>query len=295
MTPNVALATCAELPDGDEDERLLPPALAARGIESRFAVWDDEAVDWSAFDLVVVRSTWDYTARRDAFLEWAHGVPRLLNPEPVLRWNTDKRYLDDLAAAGVPVVPTAFVVPGGPRPPLRGEVVIKPAVSGGSRDSGRFAPERHREAHAHLTALQEGGRVAMLQPYLGSVDERGETALLYLGGELSHAVRKGAILRPGGAPIGADDAVAGLFAAEDIAPRDATAREREVGDTVVAHVRERFGPLLYERVDLVDDEAGEPRVLELELTEPSLFLGTSPGAPQRFAGAIAASRRGQLG
>jgi glutathione synthase/RimK-type ligase-like ATP-grasp enzyme len=210
----VVLATCAELPEGDEDERLLPPALAARGIESRWAVWDDPAADWSSPGLVVVRSTWDYTSRRDAFLAWAEGVPRLANPAEVLRWNTDKRYLDDLAAAGLPVVPTAFVVPGGPRPPLHGEVVVKPAVSGGSRDTARFAPERHREAHEHLSALQGEGRVAMLQPYLGSVDEHGETALLYLGGAFSHAIRKGAILRAGAAPLAAADVVAGLFAAD---------------------------------------------------------------------------------
>jgi hypothetical protein len=288
VTAIVALATCAELPEGDEDERLLPPALVARGIESRFAVWDDPAVDWAAFGLVVVRSTWDYTSRRDAFLEWARGVPRLFNPEPVLRWNTDKRYLDDLAGAGLPVVPTAFVVPGGPRPPLRGEVVVKPAVSGGSRDTGRFAPDRHREAHALLTALQSDGRVAMLQPYVPSVDERGETALLYLGGEYSHAIRKGPILREGAGPIGAEDVVAGLFAAEDITPREATADERAVGDAVTAFARERFGGLLYERIDLVEDAAGAPRVLEAELTEPSLFLGTAEGAPERFAAAIAA-------
>jgi glutathione synthase/RimK-type ligase-like ATP-grasp enzyme len=284
----VALATCAELPEGDEDERLLPPALAARGIESRFVVWDDPAVDWAAFELVVVRSTWDYMVKRDAFMAWADGLPRVFNPAAVLRWNTDKRYLDDLAAAGLPVVPTAFVVPGGPRPPLYGEVVVKPAVSGGSLDTGRFAPERHREAHEHLTKLQSEGRVAMLQPYLPSVDERGETALLYLGGAFSHAIRKGPILRRDGGPMGADDVVMGLFAAESISPREPAPAERAVADATLAYVRERFGPLLYARVDLVQDEEGAPRVLELELTEPSLFLGASDGAADRFAAAVAA-------
>jgi len=288
VSASVALATCADLPEGDEDERLIGPALAALGVRSRFAVWSDPAVDWDAFDLVVVRSTWDYTLARDAFLAWAASPRRLLNPEPVLRWNTDKRYLDDLAAAGAPVVPTAFVVPGGPRPPLRGEVVVKPTVSGGALDTGRFAPDRHREAHEHLTALQAAGRVAMLQPYLGSVDERGETSLLYLGGEFSHAIRKGPLLRPGHAPVDGSDAAVGLFVAEEITPQEPAPREREVGDAVVAHVRERFGPLLYERIDLVEDDDGEPRLLEAELTEPSLFLGTSEGAAERFATAIAA-------
>lgn len=286
--PLVLLATCAELPEGDADERLLPPALADRGVEARFAVWDDPSVDWAAAALVVVRSTWDYWGRRDEFLGWARRVPRLHNPLEVLRWNTDKRYLDDLADARLPVVPTAFVVPGGPRPPLHGEVVVKPAVSAGSRDTGRFAAGRHGEAHDHITRLHDEGRVAMLQPYLPSVDERGETALLYLGGLFSHAVRMGPILRAGAGPLAREDVVAGLFAAENISAREPSAAERAAGDAVAAELHGRFGEVLYARVDLVDDAAGAPRVLEVELTEPSLFLGHAEGAPERFAAEIAA-------
>lgn len=286
--PLVLLATCAELPEGDADERLLPPALAARGVQARFATWDDPAVDWSAAALVVVRSTWDYWGRREEYLAWAQRVARLRNPLAVLRWTTDKRYLDDLADAGLPVVPTAFVLPGGPRPPLHGEVVVKPAISAGSRDTGRFPTDRHGEAHEHLTRLQGEGRVAMLQPYLPSVDERGETALLYLGGAFSHAIRKGPILRAGAAPLAREDVTAGLFAAEDISSREPSAAEREAGDAVVAELHRRFGVLLYARVDLVHDGGGATRILEVELAEPSLFLGQGPGAPERFAAAIAA-------
>jgi glutathione synthase/RimK-type ligase-like ATP-grasp enzyme len=286
--PDVLLATCAQLPEGDADERLLPPALAALGLDARFAVWDDAAVDWAAPRLVVVRSTWDYSDRRDAFLRWAQGVPRLCNPDPVLRWNTDKRYLDDVADAGLAVVPTAFVTPDGPRPPLRGDVVVKPAVSAGARDAARFEPARHREAHAHLSTLQRAGRTAMLQPYLRSVDERGETALLYVDGAFSHAIRKGPILPPEGEPPRLREHEGGLFAAEEITPREPTPDERAAGDAVLAHLEGRFGRLLYARVDLVEDDRGMPRVLELELAEPSLFLGYADGAPERLAAAIAA-------
>ena len=284
--PSVALASCSALPEGDADERLLPPALEACGIGVRFAIWNDPEVDWEAFDLVVVRATWDYTFHRDAFLDWADRVPRLLNPPGVLRWNSDKRYLDDLAAAGIPVVPTAFVEPAGPRPPLSGEVVVKPAVSAGARDTGRFPPDRHREAHAAITALQAEGRVAMIQPYLRSVDERGETGALYLGGAYSHTIHKGPILRLQAPPRGGEHPIPGLYAPENIAPREPTAAERDLADTVSSYVHERFGELLYERIDLVEDDDGAPRVLEVELTEPSLFLGTAAGAPERFAKAI---------
>src|ERR1043165_3423528 len=121
----VALATCAEIPDGDEDFPGLIDELAAVGVSAEPAVWDEPGVDWSRFDLVLPRSTWDYAERRDGFLAWAASVPRVLNPLAVLEWNTDKqRYLTDLDSAGVPIVPTAFVEPGGALDPPAGRFVV---------------------------------------------------------------------------------------------------------------------------------------------------------------------------
>ncbi len=123
----IALATCAELPELDPDEQLLLEPLRALGIDAQPAVWDDAAIDWTAFDLVVIRSTWDYTARRDEFLAWAGSVPRIVNPAPVLAWNTDKHYLNDLAKGGVPVVPTVWLDPGRAVDlPTGGRHVLKP-------------------------------------------------------------------------------------------------------------------------------------------------------------------------
>src|SRR5262249_47567110 len=135
----VALATAAEIPDGDEDFPPLIAALGELGVSAEPAVWDAD-LDWPRFDLVVLRSTWDYAGRRDAFLARARSLPRVLNPLPVLEWNTDKqRYLTDLAAAGVPVVPTEFVAPGEELDPPDGPFVVKPAISAGGRSSARFA------------------------------------------------------------------------------------------------------------------------------------------------------------
>jgi hypothetical protein len=174
-------------------------------------------VDWGAFDLVVVRSVWDYVPRREQFLAWAErvaSVTRLANPVPVLRWSTDKRYLRDLQAAGVPVVPTVFLEPGDPvHVPPTTDVVVKPAISAGSADTDRYSPDRRDQAATHIRALLDGGRVVMLQPYLGGVDRHGETACVYFGGSYSHAFRKGAILRADGVAF-----VEGLYAAEDISP-----------------------------------------------------------------------------
>jgi glutathione synthase/RimK-type ligase-like ATP-grasp enzyme len=281
--PRVALVTCADLPELDDDDRLIAPALAALGIEGVPAVWSDPAVDWAAFDLAVLRNPWDYTNRLGEFLDWAAGVPVLANTREVVAWNTDKRYLGELAARGVPVVETAYVAPGEPVPALEREVVAKPVVSAGSRDTERFAVGRDAELAAHVAAIHASGRVAMIQPYLERVEEAGETALLHLGGTYSHAIRKGALLTDDRALSGE-----GLYVVEDIRAREPARDEREVAAAVMDDVQAHFGELLYARVDLLRGDDGRPVLLELELTEPSLFLGTADGAPGRFAAAIAA-------
>lgn len=291
MTRRVALATCRALPDGDPDDRGLPAALAKEGIDATWAVWDDPAVDWAAFDLVLIRSPWDYTERRDAFVAWARSVPRILNPVEVLDWNTDKRYLGDLLLAGLPVVPSRFAAPGDPVDPaaLAGEVVVKPAVSAGARDTGRFTdPDA---AWAHVRALHDRGAIAMVQPYVPSVDSEGETALVYLGGEFSHALRKGPILQGEGVaplvdPVGGLPAAEAMYAGETITPREADSAQRAVADWVLLYVRERFGPLAYARIDLVTGPDGAPLLLEAELTEPSLYLEFAQGAAERLARAV---------
>jgi glutathione synthase/RimK-type ligase-like ATP-grasp enzyme len=276
----VALATCAHFPHGDADDAGLPAALGG----ADFVVWDDPAAGWEAYDLVVVRSTWDYQLRREEFLAWAAGLgAKLVNPPAVLRWNTDKRYLHEVAAAGLPVVATALVEPGEPFAPPAGEYVVKPTVSAGSRDTARFSPGAGEAARAAalVHAIHESGRTAMVQPYVASVDARGETAMLFFDGRFSHAIHKGALLQPGREPTGE------VFAPETIAARTATGAEREVAQRIVDWTTERFGAApAYARVDLVEDGDGAPLLLELELTEPSLFFAYAPEAPARFADAV---------
>lgn len=278
----VALATCAEVPEGDEDAPALAAALAERGVEAVPAVWDARGADWVAFDLVVVRSTWDYAERHEAFLAWAESLPRVVNPPAVLRWSTDKRYLEHLAGAGVPVVPTRFLRPGEPFEPGRERVVVKPAVSAGGRRSATYEPEAAAEAEAHVRRLQAEGRTVMVQPYMQSVEERGEIGLVYLGGCFSHAFRKGALLRPGQAPGEA------LYLEEDIGPADPSGTELEVAEAALAAAPFEVAEMLYARVDLVEDAERGPLVLELELAEPSLYLAFGDGSAERFGELIAA-------
>lgn len=265
----IALASCAELPGLDEEGQLLLAALRQRGADARPVVWDGDDA-WEAYDLVVLRGTWDYAERIDEFLAWTDHVAtvsRLLNPAPVVRWNTDKRYLAGLERAGVPIVPTQFLEPGDePRHRFEDvEHVVKPVVSAGSRDTLRLGAHQVDRSRAHAASLLHRQRPVMVQPYLHEVDEHGETALLHLDGRFSHAMRKGPLLTPDMELV--DD----LFAQEDMSPREPSDAELEVAEAVLAAVPEEYGDLLYARVDLLPSPDG-PLLLELELTEPSLFL-----------------------
>lgn len=287
--PAVLLATCAALPGGDEDAEILSQALAALGVDARWCAWTDEAVDWDD-GLVVLRSTWDYTVNRPDFLAWVAGLPRVANASDVVQWNTDKVYLRDLAEAGVATVATAFAAPGEAPAFLAGvaEFVVKPSVGAGSRGAGRFPRDRLEQARSHAEELHAAGRTVLVQPYLDSVDAAGETALVYIDGRFSHAVRKGPML-----PVGVAHPVHGweLYVEEHIEARTPQPEELAVGDAVLEAIRTRFGAdQLYARVDLLPSADG-PVVVELELTEPSLFLQYGDGRTNpadTFAAAIAA-------
>jgi glutathione synthase/RimK-type ligase-like ATP-grasp enzyme len=298
VKPAIALvsARAASGLDGD-----MPPLLAAfaeAGARAQIADWDDETVDWARFDAALLRSAWDYAERLPQFLAWVErtaALTTLHNPAPVVRWNADKHYLRELAAAGLPVVPTSYAEAPGDAPRVlaeflaqhaAGELVVKPAVGAGARDTRRHERAAAAETLAHMRALLEAGRSVMLQPYLEDVDVRGESALMFIDGRFSHAVRKGALL-PRGAP-----ATAALFAPEEIAPRTPDAAELAVAERVLARLR--FGELLYARVDLVRDREDRPRLLELEITEPSMYFASAPGSAEGFVAAVLSrlARRG---
>ncbi len=284
----VAFVTCSAVPEGNPDDHPVAASLGAS-----FEVWDDEAVDWASYDRVVVRSAWDYTTRVDDFLAWARAVgPRRLRNHPeLLAFNADKRYLEFLP---VPKVPTRFVAPGAPVPPLDGEVVVKPSVSAGGADTGRFGPAAHDAARALIEHITAGGRTAMVQPFLADVDARGEVALVHFAGELSHTLVKRGYLAPDEiAPVaqGTTLVVAAAMLEADLVRRGVAADdEAELARAVLEQLAGEFGGMpLYARVDIVRGADGRPVLLELEAVEPHLYLATSAGAAERFARAIADS------
>lgn len=279
----IALVTSAVGLPRDPDLPLAVAALEDAGFAADVVRWDDPDVEWDGYALSVVRSCWDYTRRRDEFLAWAARVPRLRNPAELLAWNTDKTYLRNLEQAGLPVVPTVWSPTSAAELRQGAEWVVKPSISAGSRDTARWTAAE--DVLAHVADLAGRGWTAMVQPYQASVDRAGETAMLFLGGEFSHAVRKGPLLLAGEG-IRQDRDSRG-----DLRAVTATDAQCEVARAVLEAVPDLvpgIPPLLYARVDLVEDAHGRPVVLELELTEPSLFLPQAPEAAGRLARAIAA-------
>ena len=262
MTRHLAVAATAAYPDLRDDWPLLRAALASRGIEATTAVWTDPALD--------------------EFVAWAErvsAVTRLVNPAPALVWNADKHYLSQLAQAGVPIVPTAWVdEPDAVGALPAGIFVVKPTVSCGAYQSARYEGETdHEAARAHLRYLLAEGRQAMIQPYQATVDVTGETGLIFVGGAFVHAINKAALLRPG---VGATD---GLAEQMVITAAEATGAEVAAAERVLAAAGDLVGPLTYARVDLVRDEQGLPSLMELEILDPALFFELFPPGAARLA------------
>ncbi|MFD9429859.1 RimK family alpha-L-glutamate ligase [Streptomyces sp. NPDC060002] len=286
--PRVALVTYDPRPEPGKDSDLpgLRAALQAAGAEADAVFWDDADADWASYDLAVIRSTWDYSWRAAEFTAWAERcgkLTRLANPASVVRWNTDKRYIGELAAAGVPTVPTRYLTPGDPDAPaglpVDHEYVVKPTSGAGARYAARYTPDQHEAAVRHLARMHAEGLTAMVQPYMRSIDTGGERALQFYGGRLLHASRKRAVLAPGTA-FDADK-----VAHPGLEPWTPTPAELAVAERALAAVPDA-PELLYARVDLVDGDDGEPRVMELELVEPNLFLFLHPESVPAVVAAI---------
>jgi glutathione synthase/RimK-type ligase-like ATP-grasp enzyme len=269
----------------DADNQLLLEELRARGLRAAPFVWDDPAFDLASTRIALIRSTFDYTARRDEFLAWAdHAATRttLLNPPTILRWNAHKAYLLELERRGVAIIPTEFLPRGAPASFARvlaqrdwNEVVLKPAVSAGGRDTFRVRRDEGERGQQLLDELVARGDV-MVQPFLPGILSAGELSLVYFDGQFSHAARRRAppgdfrALHRRGGPVAAETPPTGalLFAHHvlEVAPE----------------------PTLYARVDVLVDEAGNYRLGELELIEPILFFGHSPAGLANAAQAIQA-------
>lgn len=276
--PRVALVTCAVLPEPDPDQELMLGALRSAGLEASMLAWDEDGADPGAFDLCVLRSCWNYHAKPERFLRWIDGAgakTKLLNPAGVVRWNLHKRYLRDMEAAGLPIVPTAFVDRGSTRSladTLRerewGDVVVKPCISAGSANTRRFRPGEHDAGEGFLSELVRD-RDVMIQPYLPSVESGGERSVICIDGRATHAIEKSPRFH------GQDESVSEAKAV--------TTDERAMLDRALSLVAE---PLLYARLDTMLGPDGQRLISEFELIEPSLFFLQSAQALDAFVGGV---------
>lgn len=287
----IAIASMREMPPEFRDDELLVEEVGARGAEVDYLPWDDHDYDWATPDLVFARSPWDYTFRHPEFIEWVRAVEAPLENAPrLIEWNADKRYLADLASAGIPVAETKYVEPDGPTPQIEAEVVVKPTISAGGRSTGRFGPDSAEAAHELIDRITASGGTAMVQPFIETVDSDGETAVVTIAGEISHVLRKGAVLRPDEvAPVRADGlgAAEAMYDPELVVAGTAAKDELELAKRVVGVVAERFGhPPLVARVDMLRASDGSPVLLELEAIEPNLYFSHAPGAADRLADAL---------
>ena len=268
---DVALATFAELPDGWVDDHPLVDALTDRGLSTAFVCWDDPDARWASAGIVVLRSTWDYHRRLNAFLGWADfvgSVTRLCNPPSIVRWNSHKRYLIELAERGVRTVPTQLLLAGEPTTLGPGAHIIKPAVSVGAERTIRNATQADLDA---LVATDD----VLVQPYLAEVETAGELSIVCVNGQVTHVVRK----LPAAGDFRAQEQHGASF---DSVPVE-TAHEA-IAQAALEGVDDTP---LYARVDVVPVE-GELQVMELELIEPTLWLRWHPPAAEALADAIAA-------
>ncbi|GAA2524233.1 ATP-grasp domain-containing protein [Rarobacter incanus] len=291
----IALVTCAALPELDADDQPLAKALADAGYDVSVVSWDADGVDWSGFDLAVIRSTWDYSNRPEEFLAWASSVKNVVNAAGVVKWNTDKHYLKDLAGLGVKTIDTVWLDPHKhlssqaihTRLPAFGDYVIKPTISAGAQDTIRYresSAEARGKAILHVRELLRAGRHVMVQRYLSRVDSAGESCLVYIDGVFSHAVRKDAMLQRDVVPA------KGLYTPEIMTAAQATEEQYRLAEQTMDSAAKLLGiersQLLYARVDMLPGDDDVPHLLELELTEPSLFLAQSPGSLDRLVRAI---------
>lgn len=288
MRPRVALVTSSDLPSLYGDEQQLPAGFAEAGVDAQPVVWSDPEVAWSRYDAVVIRSTWDYFQRIDEFVAWLDRMERdgvaLYNPVPLVRWNFDKRYLAELAARGVRIVPTRFFdvgarvdLPSLLRDAGWNEAIVKPAVSGGAWRTHRFGIDEAPAVQRELDEILRGSG-ALVQPFLEEIARIGEHSLFFFGGRFSHAVVK--------TPASGDFRVQAQFGG--------THRPIEPPPAMLQAAREVLERLpteaLYARIDGVERD-GRFELMEVEVIEPYLFCPGSPGAMERYVAAVASALR----
>jgi len=284
MKKHLALITYSGLPRGAESERLMLPYLAAAKVETEIVDWRSESTDFSKFDLIVLRSCWDYHLKVAEFIGWlqrAAQTTQILNPIDTVLWNHNKFYLREVEALGIEIVPTIFVSNARPlgaeeattmRSWPKGSIVVKPAISASAHNT-RLIDSGPWSAEDEVSRIMKGP--FLMQPFIQEIQDQGEISFVYIDGRFSHAALK----RPAAGDFRVQQEHGG--SAELFHPPVALLDQADRIAATVPQVRDS----LYCRIDAVERD-GKLVLMELELIEPELFLGLAEGAAERFAKAI---------
>lgn len=270
---NIAIASCKDLPDWEQDDVPFFKELEKLGVNYQILAWDSDT-NWSQFDACLLRTTWDYQERFNDFMQWVSSVSQqtqLINHQAIIDWNSHKRYLRELQQAGITITPSEWLLQGGDYNVQ--ELVnkhgwqkrfIKPLVGANARECLRFdaTEEGFATAQRHIDRLCLNEDL-VLQPYLANVETFGETSGIFFAGELSHGARK--------VPVKGDFRVQDDYGASDY-PYHLNDDELEIAQKAIAHVTQQVGAPLYARVDFLHHKDGAVFLNELELIEPSLFF-----------------------
>lgn len=270
---NIAIASCFDLPDWEKDDRPFFTELESLDIQYQIVPWDSD-IDWNRFDACLLRTTWDYQERINEFMSWVNRVStqtQLINPQPIIEWNSHKRYLKELQQAGIAIAPSEWLLQGEEYDIAQlmqqhgwQKGFIKPLIGANARECLPFDNDAAGIAQAQqhvdrLTATED----LVLQPYLTNVESFGETSGIFFGGKYSHGTRK--------VPVQGDFRVQDDYGASDFVYH-LSDEELELAHKAIAFVTEKFSLPLYARVDFLHHKDGAAYVNEVELIEPSLFF-----------------------
>lgn len=270
---NIAIASCRDLPAWEVDDQPFFQALTDQQIKFEVQPWDAD-IDWAQFDCCLIRTTWDYQERFTEFTQWINKVSeetKLYNSKEVLLWNSHKRYLKELEDNGIVIAPSEWLLQGSTNNiaeimARRGwtKGFIKPLIGANARECCRFETSEQglKTAQTHIDRLTPNEDL-VLQPYLASVEEFGETSGIFFNHKFSHGTRK--------IPVKGDYRVQDDYGAKDI-PYQLNAQEEQLAQQALAYVAGKFGRLLYARIDFLHADDGTPYLNEMELIEPSLFF-----------------------
>ncbi|MFM2607274.1 hypothetical protein AAFX30_06535 [Vibrio chagasii] len=280
----VALISDSDSLSVDYDMPLITDAFKNTDVQADVVFWDESNPDCSMYDVVVLRSPWTYMEKIQPFIEFCQNIEKnsvLLNPLSVIEWNSDKSYLKQLEAQGIPIIPTEIIYSETEIHHALNriqnsdwdvkEIVIKPTIGAYSFGVVRLSAEDIDKIRKHVTYLLELDKGVIIQPYLHTIEEHGETNMIYFNNTYSHAIKKEALLSQHGETKTPDMEYRKI--------KDASDEEKALAIRILSLAQSNLGlnePLLYARLDFIEDKNGQPLLLELEITEPSLSLPLAP-------------------